>query len=306
MGFGIPMLKIAWTEIYAHPLPQNHRFPMEKYNLLPEQLVYEGTITESNLFAPTALSEKLVLRTHEEQYWQKLKDQNLTSQEERRTGFPLSLQLIERERVIMQGTVEAALWAMEFGVAMNIAGGTHHAFTDRGEGFCLLNDIAIGANYLLDQGRVKQVLVVDLDVHQGNGTAEIFRNEPRVFTFSMHGASNYPMHKELSDRDVGLLDGTDDATYMALLETNWKELLDQVQPDFVFFQSGVDVLSTDKLGRLGMSINGCKARDRMVLEQCKINEIPVTATMGGGYSEKIAHIVEAHANTYRLAQEIFF
>lgn len=300
------MLKIAWTEIYAHPLPQNHRFPMEKYNLLPEQLIYEGTITESNLFAPTALPEKLVVRTHDSEYWQKLKGQNLTRQEERRTGFPLSPQLIERETVIMQGTLQAALCAIEFGVSMNIAGGTHHAFTDRGEGFCLLNDMAIAANYLLDQGWVKQVLVVDLDVHQGNGTAQIFRNEPRVFTFSMHGASNYPMHKEQSDLDVGLLDGTDDATYMALLETNLKQLLDQVQPDFVFFQSGVDVLSTDKLGRLGMSIDGCKARDRMVLEQCKINEIPVMVSMGGGYSEKIAHIVEAHANTYRLAQEIFF
>lgn len=300
------MLKIAWTEIYAHHLPKNHRFPMEKYNLLPEQLIYEGTVTQNSFFVPGPLPTDLILRTHDAIYWDKLLYGKLARQEERRTGFPWSKELVEREVVIMQGTLDAALYALEHGVAMNVAGGTHHAFTDRGEGFCLLNDIAIAANYLLDEELVNQVLVVDLDVHQGNGTAQIFRDESRVFTFSMHGASNYPMHKELSDLDVGLLDGTDDATYLALLDLNLKSLFDKVRPDFVFFQSGVDVLATDKLGRLGMSIEGCKARDRMVLELCKTNEIPVMASMGGGYSEKISHIVEAHANTYRLAQEIFF
>jgi len=300
------MLKIAWTEIYAHPLPAKHRFPMEKYNLLPQQLVYEGTITESNFFTPTPLAEDLVLRTHDAGYWQKLKEQTLSRQEERRTGFPLSTQLIDREVVIMEGTRQAALFALEYGVAMNIAGGTHHAFTNRGEGFCLLNDIAIAANYLLDHQLATQVLVVDLDVHQGNGTAQIFAEQPAVFTFSMHGASNYPMHKEQSDLDIGLADGTDDDTYLSLLDANLKALFDKVQPDFVFFQSGVDVLATDKLGRLGMSLDGCKTRDRMVLELCHQNAVPVVASMGGGYSEKLAHIVEAHANTYRLAQEIYF
>ena len=300
------MLKIAWTEIYAHPLPQNHRFPMEKYNLLPEQLLYEGTITEESFFAPDSLPEEKVIRTHKPHYWEKLKVGDLTRQEERRTGFPYSKELIAREIVIMEGTRKATEYALQYGVAMNIAGGTHHAFTDRGEGFCLLNDIAIGAHYLLDNALAKQVLVVDLDVHQGNGTAEIFRNDPRVFTFSMHGASNYPMHKEQSDLDIGLADGTDDSTYLSLLDANLKALLDQEQPDFIFFQSGVDVLSTDKLGRLGMSIDGCKTRDRMVLELCQQHGIPVVASMGGGYSEKITHIVEAHANTYRLAQELFF
>ena len=300
------MLKIAWSEIYAHPLPKNHRFPMEKYNLLPEQLLYEGTIASSNFFAPEPLKEKRVVRTHEAGYWQKLKSQNLTRQEERKTGFPLSEQLIERELTIMKGTVQCALFALEYGVSMNIAGGTHHAFTDRGEGFCLLNDIAIGAHHLLDHGLVGKVLVVDLDVHQGNGTAQIFESDNRVFTFSMHGASNYPMHKEKSDLDVGLPDGTSDETYLALLDHYLKQLFNREEPDFVFFQSGVDVLASDKLGRLGMTIEGCKMRDRKVLELCKKNEVPVVASMGGGYSEKIAHIVEAHANTYRLAQEIFF
>ncbi len=300
------MLKIAWSEIYAHPLPKNHRFPMEKYNLLPEQLLYEGTVTQDNFFAPTSLSDKQVIRTHEASYWQKLKDQNLTRQEERRTGFPLSEELVAREIVIMQGSVQCAEYALEHGVSMNVAGGTHHAFTDRGEGFCLLNDIAIAAHHLLDRGLASKVLVVDLDVHQGNGTAQIFENEDSVFTFSMHGQSNYPMHKEKSDLDVGLLDGTDDQTYLKLLDRYFNEVLEGFQPDFICFQSGVDVLVTDKLGRLGMTLDGCKTRDRFVLDLCHRNKIPVMACMGGGYSEKIAHIVEAHANTYRLAQEIYF
>lgn len=300
------MLKIAWSEIYAHPLPKNHRFPMEKYNLLPEQLLYEGTVTQENFFKPTPLSEEQVLRTHELDYWNKLKHQTLSRKEERKTGFPLSPELVEREITIMHGTVQAAIFALEHGVAMNIAGGTHHAFTEHGEGFCLLNDIAIAAHHLLDKQLAQQVLVVDLDVHQGNGTAEIFRNESRVFTFSMHGASNYPMHKEQSDLDVALADGTDDETYLNLLDVHLKQTLEAVQPDFIFFQSGVDVLATDKLGRLGMSIEGCKERDRKVFDICKLNGIPVVASMGGGYSEKIAHIVEAHANTYRLAQDIYF
>lgn len=300
------MLKIAWSEIYAHPLPENHRFPMEKYNLLPEQLLYEGTISSENLFEPQALPESLVLRTHNAEYWQKLKEQRLTRIEERKTGFPLSPELVEREIIIMNGTLQAALFALEFGVSMNIAGGTHHAFSDRGEGFCLLNDIAISANYLLDEKLAKQILVVDLDVHQGNGTAELFQNESRVFTFSMHGAANYPLKKEQSDLDVGLPDGTEDEYYLTLLDHHLKRLFDEVQPDFVFFQSGVDVLRSDKLGRLGMTINGCKKRDHLVFEQCQLHQVPIVASMGGGYSVRIADIVEAHANTFRLAQSLFF
>lgn len=300
------MLKIAYRKEYTHPLPENHRFPMEKYTLLPEQLLYEGTITNANLFAPGLLSEADILSTHDANYWQKLKTLSLTRQEERRTGFPLSMALVERERIINQGTIEAAEFALQYGVAMNIAGGTHHAFTDRGEGFCLLNDIAIASNYLLDNKRAKQILVVDLDVHQGNGTAQIFQHEPRVYTFSMHGKSNYPMHKETSDLDIALEDGCDDKTYLQLLDQHLPRLVDEVQPDFIFFQSGVDVLQTDKLGRLGMTIQGCKTRDKVVFELCHRNNIPVVASMGGGYSAKISHILEAHSNTYRVAQEIFF
>ena len=300
------MLKIAWSPIYAHSLPKNHRFPMIKYELLPEQLIYEGTITEANLFAPEPLEERYVLSTHDARYWHRLKHQQLTKSEVRRTGFPLSGQLVRRELIITEGTVQATLYALEYGIAFNVAGGTHHAFTNRGEGFCLLNDMAIGANYLLEKQLVKQVLIVDLDVHQGNGTAQIFRGNPAVFTFSMHGDKNYPMRKEQSDLDIPLPDGTDDNTYLSYLRNTLPRLLDEVQPDFIFFQSGVDVLATDKLGRLGLTIAGCKERDRIVLEACHQSKVPVALSMGGGYSEKIAHIVEAHANTYRLAQEIFF
>lgn len=300
------MLKIAWRKEYAHPLPKNHRFPMEKYELLPEQLLYEGTVSESNFFSPELLSEEDILAIHKEEYWQKLKDLTLSRKEERRTGFPLSAALVERERIINQGTIDAANFALQYGVSMNIAGGTHHAFTDRGEGFCLLNDIAIAAHYLLKNNKVKKILVVDLDVHQGNGTAEIFQHNSDVFTFSMHGKGNYPMHKETSDLDIELEDKTDDKTYLKILREILPRLIDEQQPDFIFFQSGVDVLVTDKLGRLGMTIDGCKERDRIVFEHCYKNEIPVVASMGGGYSEKIAHIIEAHANTYRLAQDIYF
>ncbi len=300
------MLKIAWSEIYNHPLPKGHRFPMEKYDLLPEQLLYEGTIQQTNLFKPRQLSETEILTTHTTEYWQKLKGLQLTRQEERRSGFPLSSQIVMREITINAGTIQAAEYALQYGIAMNIAGGTHHAYTNRAEGFCFLNDMAIAANFLLNNKIAEQILIVDLDVHQGNGTAEIFRHEKRVFTFSMHGAKNYPLHKEQSDLDVPLADHTDDATYLALLDQHLKMLIDSVRPDFIFYQSGVDVLATDKLGRLGLTLLGCKKRDEMVLKKAFENKIPLVASMGGGYSQDIRHILEAHANTFRLAQEIYF
>jgi acetoin utilization deacetylase AcuC-like enzyme len=279
---------------------------MLKYELMPEQLIYEGTIKESQLFVPSLMTESEILSTHSSAYLEKLKSLSLSKSEERKTGFPLSNQLVERERIIMQGTLDASLKAVEMGIAMNIAGGTHHAYRDRGEGFCLLNDIALSANHLLNNSIKKQILVVDLDVHQGNGTASIFENENRVFTFSMHGEHNYPLHKEKSDLDVGLPDGIEDAEYLKLLDFHLKNTLDRVQPDFIFYQCGVDILNTDKLGRLKVTFEGCKERDRMVFEQAKENHIPMCCSMGGGYSEDIKVIVEAHCNTFRLASEIFF
>lgn len=300
------MLKIAYSPIYKYSLPDGHRFPMEKYELIPEQLLYEGTISEDNFFHPKPLDEATILLTHEKDFWERLKNQALTKKEIREIGFPMSPALIERGRHIANGTLECAYYAQQYGVAMNIAGGTHHSYTYKGAGFCVLNDIAIAANHLLKEGLAKKILVVDLDVHQGDGTAQIFQNENRVFTFSMHGAKNYPLRKQQSNLDIGLPDKTEDAFYLKTLKDTLPLLLDTVQPDFIFYLSGVDIIASDKLGRLSVSIQGCKERDRFVFQTCKDYQIPVAASMGGGYSERLAHIIEAHANTYRVAQEIFF
>lgn len=297
------MLRIAWAPGYAHVLPAGHRFPMAKYELLPEQLVRHGIVPESAFFVPEALGAVPLLAVHTPDYWDRLRTGQLTPAEVRKIGFPWSAALVEREVVIAEGTRCGCESALRFGAAANIAGGTHHAYPDHGEGFCLLNDQAIGARWLLDAGRVRQVLIVDLDVHQGNGTAAIFAAEPRVFTFSMHGASNYPARKERSDLDIALPDGTTDAAYLAHLRATLPRLLEEVQPDFVFYLAGVDVLATDKLGRLALSPAGCLERDRFVFRTCYRAGLPVMTCMGGGYSPRLADIVDAHANTFRAMQE---
>ncbi|RSK50949.1 histone deacetylase family protein [Hymenobacter rigui] len=301
------MLAIAWAPLYAHPLPDNHRFPMLKYELLPEQLLREGVVPEEAFFRPAPPPDEEILRVHEADYYHRLLAGQLTRHEERATGFPWSPELITRETTILGGTLECARRALTGGVALNIAGGTHHAFRNRGEGFCLLNDQAAAAAYLLAHPGlgVRRVLIVDLDVHQGNGTAAIFEQEPRVFTFSMHGARNYPHRKETSDLDLPLPDGTDDATYLALLRATLPRLLDEQQPDFVFYLSGVDVLATDKLGHLSLTPEGCRQRDAYVLELCHRHQLPVVVCMGGGYSPRIADIVNAHAATFRIAADLW-
>lgn len=300
------MLKVAYDPIYAHPLPPGHRFPMLKYELVPEQLIHEGTITIENLFSPESLDEATILLTHDADYWHQLRDLTLPLKEQRRTGFPLSARLVEREIRISKGTIDGCHFAFDHGIAFNVAGGTHHAGTNWGEGFCLLNDQAIASNYLLSNELTSSILIIDLDVHQGNGTAQIFENEPRVFTFSMHGANNFPYRKERSDLDIPLADGTSDKAYLDILKTTLPKLIDQHKPDFIFYLSGVDILSTDKLGKLALSKEACKERDRFVLEQCRKHHIPVQVSMGGGYSTDIRDIVDAHCNTYRLAHDLYF
>ncbi len=279
---------------------------MEKYELLPGQLVYEGIVSEGNFFQPVPLNEHWILNTHAKEYWEKLKFLTLSKSEIRATGFPLSKELVEREITILHGSVQAALYAREYGIAMNVAGGTHHAFSDRGEGFCLLNDIAVTANYLIVNQISKKVLVVDLDVHQGNGTASIFADNPSVFTFSMHGEKNYPMHKEVSDLDCAVPDGTGDYVYLAILQSQLELILKEFTPDFIIYQSGVDVLESDKLGRLSMSIDGVKKRDEIILKLAKSLDVPIMCCMGGGYSAQVSKIVEAHTMVYRLAQDLYF
>ncbi len=300
------MLKIAYHPIYNHPLPDNHRFPMDKYDLIPQQLVHEGTCTEDNFFEPEIPNNKHFFSVHTPEYFFDLLNITLSKKEERKIGFPLSEQLIAREMIITDGSMKASEFALEHGIAMNIAGGTHHAFTDSGEGFCLLNDQAVSARYLQGKGLIEKALIVDLDVHQGNGTAEIFRDDSSVFTFSMHGKTNYPFHKEQSDLDIPLENETRDEEYLSLLKNTLPRLIYEHQPDFIFYQCGVDILESDKLGKLSVSSEGCKERDRFVLQTCFDEKIPVMCSMGGGYSRDINVIVQAHANTFRLAQEIFF
>lgn len=301
----ISLLFIAFDPIYIHPLPEGHRFPMLKYELIPEQLLHEGLISSNSLFSPGKLTEDIILLTHEQNYWERLRDLKLSDAEVRRSGFPLSATLIEREIRIARGTIDASIHALEHGIAFNVAGGTHHAGSNWAEGFCLLNDQAIAANYLLSNSLADRILIIDLDVHQGNGTAEIFSKEERVFTFSMHAEKNFPFRKERSDLDIGLTDGTTDAEYLNLLSKNLKFVIESFKPDFIFYLAGVDVLATDKLGKLNLSIAGCKQRDEMVLHYCRSFGLPVQISMGGGYSPKISDIVEAHCNTYRLAHDLY-
>ena len=300
------MLKIAYSDVFRYSVPEKHRFPMQKYILIPERLLSEGTISQDNFFAPACLSEEEILTTHTAEYWYQLKTQTLPRKAARAIGFEMTPQLVERGRYIAHATYECALYAQQYGVAMNVAGGTHHSFADHGEGFCVFNDVCIASNLLLNRGQAKKILIVDLDVHQGNGNASIMTGEPRVFVFSMHGAKNYPFRKQVSDLDIELENDAGDDGYLKILEDTLPRLIAEVAPDMIFYQSAVDVLATDKLGKLGLTQAGCKARDEYVLHQAKAANIPIAIVMGGGYSEDIDDVVEAHCNTFRVAQQIYF
>ena len=300
------MLKIAFDKIYKHPLDENHRFPMIKYDLIPEQLLRENTCNQDNFFIPSKLDDYNALLTHDKDYYERFSSLELTKKELRPIGFPMSKELVVREKKIAQGTIECVKFSIKNGISMNIAGGTHHAFKDRGEAFCMLNDQAIAANYLLNNNLANRIMIVDLDVHQGNGTASIFKGNKNVFTLSFHGEKNYPFKKEQSDLDIGFPDNTNDKFYLNKLQDVLPKVINEFEPDFLFYLSGVDVLESDKLGRLALTIGGCKRRDKFVLELCRKNKLPVQISMGGGYSVSIKNILEAHSNTYRLAQEIYF
>ena len=300
------MLKIAFNNNYIYPLEENHRFPMIKYELIPEQLIRENTCVDENFFSPGKIDSKIVLKTHQKEYFNRFTSLQLSKKEIREIGFPLSQELVDRELQIAQGTVSGVNYSLKNGISMNIAGGTHHAFYDRGEAFCMLNDQAIAANYIIQEGLFKKILIIDLDVHQGNGTASLFNSNPNVYTLSFHGKKNYPFRKEKSDLDIEFEDNTNDKEYLKVLKETIPKVIDQFEPEFIFYLSGVDVLQNDKLGRLSLTLNGCKERDKFILQTCKVNSIPVQVSMGGGYSIVLKNIIEAHSNTFRLAQEIFF
>jgi len=299
------MPRLATSDHYTLTLPAGHRFPIAKYALIREQLLWQGIAEPADFYEPGLCAAEDVLRVHTPDYWHRVRDLQLTPREVRNLGLPQSPQLVRRSLSSSAGTLHSALNALRDGIGLNLAGGTHHAFADRGEGFCVLNDQAIAAAHLLTHGLARQILMVDLDVHQGDGTAAIFRNEPRVFTFSMHAGANYPLRKEQSDLDIPLALGTDDAEYLARLSATLGPLVDRVQPDFIFYQAGVDVLATDKLGKLALTPAGCRQRDELVLGLCHARNLPVAVSMGGGYSERLADIVDAHCNTFRVAFELW-
>lgn len=299
------MLRIAYHPAYVHPLRTGHRFPMVKYELIPAQLLYEGVVSADCFFEPQLAEMPTIVLAHDAHYVSQLMDLSLDAKMVRRIGFPLSQSLVDRERYILDGTIQASLYALEHGVAFNVAGGTHHAGRDFGEGFCLFNDQAVAATYLLDKELVSKILIIDLDVHQGNGTAHIFEKHAGVFTFSMHGDKNFPFIKECSDLDIPLPDGMNDEAYLSLLKENLDKIFTVFDADFVFYQAGVDILATDKLGKLKLTAAGCRRRDEMVLEKCRQNGLPVQISMGGGYSGHIKDIVNAHVNTYKTAIDVY-
>ena len=288
-----------------HKLQGNHRFPMVKYELIPQQLIHEGLVEKENFFSPTLAKDYWIEKAHDKEYITKLNHLALTKSEIRKTGFPLSKELVNREYIITQGTLDCVDFAIKYGASANIAGGTHHAFRDRGEGFCLFNDVAIGSYYAIEKHQKQSILIIDLDVHQGNGTASIFKDNHKVFTFSMHGEKNYPFHKENSNLDNPVKDGITGKEYLKKLKENLDFLSDELSPDIIFYISGVDILDTDKLGRLAVKRDDCKKRDEMVFEFSKKCKAPIITVMGGGYSKKIYDIVEAHCNTFKSMLSLF-
>jgi acetoin utilization deacetylase AcuC-like enzyme len=290
-------MKAFYSDTFVLPLPEHHRFPMAKYRLLRERLVSEGILREEDLSVPDAIGWDALRLVHDPAYVEQIASGTLPADAQRRIGFPWSPTMVERSRRSVGATLAAAREALTAKVAANLAGGTHHAFRDRGEGYCVFNDVAVAAAVLLHEGAIARAAVVDCDVHQGNGTAAIFRDEPAVFTFSMHGARNFPFRKEVSDLDVTFEDGAGDEEYLAALAAHLPRVLDAHRPDLVFYLAGADPYEGDRLGRLKLTIAGLQARDRLVFDACRSRRLPVAVAMSGGYAPQVDAIVSIHVNT---------
>ena len=296
-------MKIFSTARYVLPLPEGHRFPMEKYARLAERVVAELG-TRHTVLEPEAAQDADLVRAHTPDWVARVSAGSLTREEVRRIGFPWSEEMVERSRRSAGATIAACHAALEDGISVNLAGGTHHAFADRGEGYCVFNDTAVAARALQSAGRAKRILVIDCDVHQGNGTAAIFREDPSVFTFSIHGARNFPFRKEKSDLDVELPDGAQDAEYLAALDGGLAEARRRFPaPDLAVYVAGADPWEGDRLGRLGVSREGLAARDRLVFGWLRDAGVPAAVTMAGGYGRSIEGTVAIHFETVRLAAE---
>lgn len=294
----------AWSSSrYSIPLPAGHRFPIEKYAMLRDRVLSEGLLDRSFVHEPERATRDDLLTVHTPDYVDRLTVGGLTNDELRRLGFPWSDYLVERSHRSVGGTCAAIEAALTDGVAINLAGGTHHAFPSHGEGFCVFNDVAIAVQRQLATGRIARAAIVDLDVHQGNGTHHIFGADRRVFTFSMHGRRNYPFHKVSGDRDVELEDGTEDEGYLELLAGALPGVLAASQPQLVVYLAGADPHEGDRLGRLRLTFRGLARRDHMVLRACREVGIPVAITIAGGYGHDIASTVQVHVNTVKAARE---
>lgn len=294
-----------YSDHYVIELPSNHSFPIEKYRLIRERLLAEGTLHPEELLEPTLADPRDICLVHTAEYWANLSAGTLPADAVRRLGFPWSESLVRRSRASVQGTLTAARIAIRETVGVNLAGGTHHAFSDRGEGYCVLNDIAIAIRVLQRDRWMQRMAIIDCDVHQGNGTAAIFAEEPDVFTFSIHGANNYPLRKFPGKLDIDLPDGTEDAEYLNALEPAVSRILAEFQPGLAFYLAGADPHAGDRMGRLRLSHDGLRRRDELVLGACRDAGIPVAITMGGGYGRNLDDTVEAHCNTVRIARTLF-
>jgi len=298
-------VRVFHSDHHVVPLPPKHRFPMGKYRMLREALLASGVLRPDELTPAEPVDPDDLLRVHTRRWVGAVLDARLTEAEERRLGFPWSPELVLRSRAAVGGTCAAAARALEDGIGGNLAGGTHHAFPDHGEGYCVFNDIAVSIRSLQAARCIRRALVVDLDVHQGNGTAAVFADDPEVFTFSMHGEHNFPFRKHRSTLDVGLPDGTGDDVYLDALARHLPRVLEAARPDVVYYQAGVDPLAEDTLGRLSLTHAGLEARDTFVLEAVRRSGLPVVVTLGGGYARPLEASVRAHIGTYRAARMVW-
>jgi acetoin utilization deacetylase AcuC-like enzyme len=297
-------MKVYYSDHFVLPLPEGHRFPMVKYSMLRERVARDGICGPGELLTPRAVTDEAILRVHASDYLKRVASGTLTEKEVRRIGFPWSQKMVERSRRASGGTLGACLAALDEGFAANLAGGTHHAFSDRGEGYCVLNDSAIAARAVQAAGLVERAIIIDTDVHQGNGTAAILRGDPTVFTFSVHGAKNFPFQKEESDLDAPLPDGAGDTEFLAALERGLEVALDAANASLAIYLAGADPFEGDRLGRLCVSKSGLAERDRIVLETCRERGIPVAVTMAGGYASEVGDTVDVHFQSIRRAADL--
>ena len=294
-------MKVFTSAQFAFPLPEGHRFPLQKYTLLREAVEAAGLVAPRDLLVPEPATDQQILRAHSQEYLRRVVNGQLTPQEIRRIGLPWSPELVTRARYSVGGTIAACWAATVDGIAANLAGGTHHASRDRGQGYCLFNDSVIAARTLQAEGRLERVVVLDCDVHQGNGTAAIARDDPTIFTFSIHNENNFPLHKEPSDLDIGLEDGTGDGEYLAALETGVRRALSSTRAGLAIYLAGADPYEGDLLGRLALTKEGLARRDRLVLDLCYRAGLPVAVVLAGGYGRHVEDTVDIHLQTVRIA-----